>query len=297
MKKILVTGASGFIGRHTLNKLNDFGYEVYAISKQSKIYAECHWSNIDLFHFENVNNLIKTIRPTYLLHFGWSVSPDDYWTSLDNFKWVNASMNLIQTFHKYGGERIVAAGSCAEYDWKYGYLCENVTPLSYTSPYSVSKNSLQQLISSYATTVGISFAWGRIFWLYGPNEDERRLIPSLVKTLIQEKEFICRNGESIRDFLHVSDVADAFVHLLLSPVEGTINVASGQPTKIKDIINHVAEQLGKLHLIKYISSIDETPLVLANISRLKKDLEWQPKVDLEEGINITIEYWKTILGG
>jgi UDP-glucuronate decarboxylase len=297
MKKVLVTGASGFIGRYAIRLLKVYGYEVHAVSKTSQVNENCFWHHHDLFDFDSMYNLTKNIGATHLLHLAWDVSPGIYVNSLNNFKWVTASMNLIEAFHRFGGERIVIAGTCAEYDWSQGVLRENVTPLSYENPYCTSKNALQHLVRIYAKTVGMSFAWGRIFWLYGPYENEKRLIPSAIKNLLEDKEFVCREGNSIRDFLFISDVADALVNLLLSNVEGPVNIASGNQTRIKDILTVVGNQLNKCHLIQYGISADKNPIVAADTSRLKMELNWHQKIDLETGIDTTIQYWKKVLGG
>ncbi|MGG1399784.1 NAD(P)-dependent oxidoreductase [Bacillus salipaludis] len=299
MKKVLITGASGFIGRYAVRLLKEYGYEIHAVSKtpHENDHDKCFWHQQDLFDFDGIYDLTKQIGPTHLLHLAWDVPPSIYINSLNNYKWVTASMNLIQAFQRFGGERIVVAGSCIEYDWTQGLLRENETPLSYENPYSTSKNALQHLVKSYARTVGMSVAWGRIFWLYGPYENQKRLIPSAIKNLLEDKEFVCRDGNSIRDFLFVSDVADALVHLLLSNVEGPVNIASGNETRIKDILTVVGNQLNKRQLIKYSKSFDNNPFVVGDTSRLKMELNWYPKIDVETGIYYTIQYWKKAFGG
>ena len=103
---------------------------------------------------------------------------DDF--SAENFKWLEASISILRNFHQAGGHRVVMAGTCAEYDWNYGYCQEIITPCRPNTPYGVCKNALHELLCSYSKEQKLSSAWGRIFLPYGPDEDDRRLIPSLV---------------------------------------------------------------------------------------------------------------------
>lgn len=130
MKKVIVTGASGFIGRHALNTLIDRGFEVHAISSKSelKISDRCTWHLINLLDSSEIMSLVKAVKPSHLLHFAWYAVPGKYWTSELNFLWVQASLELLRQFRQQGGERVVMAGTCAEYDWNYGYCSELVTP-------------------------------------------------------------------------------------------------------------------------------------------------------------------------
>ncbi|MEK5490505.1 NAD(P)-dependent oxidoreductase [Paenibacillus sp. FSL R7-0297] len=297
MKKVLVTGASGFIGRHTLELLKNSGYEVHALSRKLQIAENYYWHQADILNTFDISKLIEFLRPTHLLHLAWDLPHKNYLSSLDNYKWVSASFNLIDSFNKFGGKRVVVSGTCAEYEWKSNYMIEDVTNLSFQNPYAASKNILQQLTADFAGNVGMSCAWGRIFWIYGPGEDGSRLIPSAIQNLLRNNKFMCRNAQSTRDFLHVQDVASAFVKLLSSDINGRINIASGQPITIRGVLNRVEKIMGKRNLIQYYASKDEAPFVIADTTKLNKALDWFPKIKLDEGIENTLQYWKHSLGG
>ena len=297
MKKVIVTGATGFIGKHSLATLINKGFEVHAITSQTVPIENngCHWHKANLLDTIQIQELISQVKPTHLLHFAWYAIPGKYWTSEQNFLWVQASLELVRQFRESGGDRVVMAGTCAEYDWQYGYCSEYITPKNPSLPYSICKKSLQEMLNSYGELVGLSSAWGRIFWLYGSHEYANRLVPSVICSLLKGEIARCSHGNQIRDFLHVQDVADGFVALLDSDVQGCVNIASGKAITIKEIVYKIADIFGKIDLIELgaiPTSSSEAPLVVANVNRLSNEVGWQPKYDLETGILETINWWK-----
>jgi nucleoside-diphosphate-sugar epimerase len=297
MKKVLVTGASGFIGRHTLKTLLHQGFEVHAVFQRSNlvdIHPSCNWHLANLLDPPQITKLLDIVQPTHLLHLGWYAVPGKYWTAEENFSWVQASLELLEQFRQRGGYRVVMAGTCAEYNWNYGYCSELITPQQPSSPYGICKNALGELLSSYSDLTGLSSAWGRIFFLYGNHEYPNRLVPSVIRSLLNGEPALCSHGNQIRDFLHVQDVADAFVAVLDSEVNGPINIASGRPVLLKDIIYKIANRIGKPELIKFgaiSTSETEPPLLVADTSRLCKEVRWQPQIALETGLEKTISWW------
>lgn len=298
MKRILVTGATGFIGRHCLDPLEKKGYEIHAVSSRSILEdgkKNIFWYQVDLMNFLQVEDLITKVRPSHLLHLAWYTVPGKYWTSLENLKWVQASINLLKTFGENGGQRVLIAGTCAEYDWRYGYCSETITPLAPKTLYGICKHSLQLIVSAFAKQTGISAAWGRIFYTFGPHEHPDRIFPYVILSLLKNQVAHCTDGKQVRDFLYVEDVAEALVEILDSSLSGPINIASGNPIRLRDLIYKIAEKLKKEDLVK-LGSIatpqDEPPFIVGDIHRLKNELGWKPKYDLEKAIEKTIEWWK-----
>lgn len=295
MKKVLVTGASGFIGRHTLEKLKNLGYEVYALAFNQPLNSvDVHWHIVDLFDYQQVSKLMGEVQPTHLLHFAWDVS-SGYLNSANNFDWVSASSNLFECFQKNGGQRIVVSGTCFQYSHKDGLCNEETTSREPNSIYGECKQSLQIILEDFSKKTGISSSWGNVFFLYGENESPSRLVSSVIISLLKNEFANCTEGTQIRDFLYVEDVADAFVRLLDSDIQGAINIGSGNPVQLKDIINTIANILNKTELVKLGARPmpeNEPPQILADITRLSNELNWQPKYSLEEGLLKTIEWWK-----
>ncbi len=299
MMRVLITGATGFIGWQCLPLLIQNGCEVHAVSIDSPERAvdDCgvHWHQLDLLDPVQVASLMSRVQPTHLLHFSWYAVPGKFWSSSENLRWVQASLSLMQNFSANGGKRIVMAGTCAEYDWNYGYCSEYITPLAPTTVYGASKHAVQVILRTYAEQVGLSVAWGRIFFLYGPREHPIRLVASVIQSLLKNETARCSHGNQVRDFLHVQDVGAAFVALLLSNVVGTVNIASGQPVSLKDVILGIADQLNARDLVQ-LGVIPTSPtdpqLLVANTRRLNEEVGWHPTYDLDTGLTHTIEWWR-----
>ena len=295
MKKVLLTGATGFIGRHSISTLLSRGFEIHAISRETSNEQQegVFWYKTDLLDTEIVSKLVSEIRPTHLLHFAWYAVPGEYWTSPENIRWVQASLELLRSFIRHGGKRVVMAGSCAEYDWNYGYCSEYVTPLKPATLYGTCKRSVQDILNVYAKQAGISSAWGRIFFLYGPYEHPYRLVSHVISSLLKNKQAVCSAGTQIRDFMYVEDVASAFVSLLDSSVEGPVNICSGQSVSIRQVVTSIAKKMQCENLVQFGSqSINEPPLLVGDNRRLINEVKWGPSLDLLIGIDKTIAWWQ-----
>ncbi len=297
MKRVLVTGANGFIGLHCLPQLVEHGYEVHALSSKDVEGKEpgIFWHQVDLLNIDQARKVIENLKPSHLLHLAWYTAHGKYWTSEINLLWVQASLSLIQIFAKNGGQRVVTAGTCAEYNWSYGYCSEKLTPLEPSTLYGVCKNSLQLIQTKFSNQIGLSSAWGRVFFLYGPNEHPDRLVAYVIRSLIGGERAKISGGTQIRDFLFVQDVANAFVSLLESNVTGPVNIGSGNPQSLKDLILNVAEILNMDDMIVFgsLKTPDSEPaLLMADVTRLNKDVRWSPVYDLKLGLTKTIDWWQ-----
>ena len=141
------------------------------------------------------------------------------------------------------------------------------------------------------------FAWGRIFQPYGPYEYPVRLVPSVILSLLNDKPARCTHGDQVRDFLYIADVSDAFVALLDSEVTGNVNIGSGEPVSIKELVMQIARRLGKEDDVQFgalPARENEPPFIVADTSRLKKEVRWRQRYPLEKGVMETISWWEKI---
>jgi nucleoside-diphosphate-sugar epimerase len=295
MKKVLVTGATGFIGRHTLLRLEQRGFEVYALtSKQPPPSSSIRWIQADLLHERSFEWLAR-LSPTHLLHLAWNAVPGTFWTTRENVAWLSASLALFEAFAASGGTRAVCAGSCAEYDWKEPVFAEYQTPCLPHTLYGSCKLALQGALALLAKQFRVSHAWGRLFYLYGPHEYKERFVPTLINGLLHRRQVPCSQGTQVRDFLHVEDVADAFVSLLDSDVEGVVNIGSGEGISLKQITEIIAENLRAPGLIQFgalPAPAGDPPRLVPCVQRLKEELKWAPRHTLHSGLASTIDWWK-----
>ncbi|VBB05522.1 Hypothetical protein LUCI_0732 [Lucifera butyrica] len=305
MKRVLLTGATGFIGKQTIPYLLSLGYEVHAVYNHNMITENSSaviWHRANLLDFEVQRRLLAEVAPTHLLHLAWYTQPQLYWNSIENTTWVQASIELVKNFVGHGGIRAVFGGSCAEYDWHYSLCSEKSTPLNPNTLYGTCKDSLQKIVTYMAEDMQFSFAWGRIFFVYGPGEYPQRLVPSVINALLCGKQAQCSHGKQIRDFLYVKDVANAFVTLLASQVLGPINIASGKPVSIQEIVSNIAYKLALPENVQFGAiplDFTEPIAILGDITRISYELGWEPQYMLDAGLQETIEWWKrkSLLGG
>ena len=309
MKRVVLTGASGFIGRHAIQPLLSRGYEVHALGRRSRqtpsVAQEMGngviWHTVDLLEPTQVKAAINAIQPTHLLHFAWYVTHGKFWAAPENLDWVSASLGLLRAFAEVGGRRVALSGTCAEYDWTTGGsrgdgVCnEASSALKPSTLYGTSKHALQMVLSSFAVQQRMSAAWGRIFFLYGPDEAPQRFVSSVIRALLAGQPARMSHGNQVRDFLHVADVADAFVALLDSEVQGPVNIASGQPVTLKDVALELGDYLNQRDCIELgalPAAPNDPPMLVADVGRLRSEVNWQPKFNLTTGLADAVTWWK-----
>ena len=239
---------------------------------------------------------MENVRPTHLLHLAWIATPGTYWTSPDNYRWVAASKRLLFAFARAGGERAVVTGSCAEYDWTAGDVChETDTPLRPNTVYGRCKHELSEWAAAFGRARGVRVAWARLFWMYGPREHPARLVPSVARSLLAGTPALCSAGTQERDFLHVEDVAAALIALTRSSLTGAINIGSGDPVAVRDVIAGVAHACGRTDLVRLgarPAPPGEPPRIIADVTRLRAELGWRPQIDLTTGLRETANWWR-----
>lgn len=288
MKRVLLTGATGLIGKYAIKPLLDVGFEVFAVSSSESAGAGINWIKADLLDFGNIKNLFNQIKPQYLLHFAWDTTPGSYLETNLNFDWVQSSLEMLKQFKQNGGKRAVYAGTCFEYKFQDEPLTE-YGELNPTSTYAKCKNHLNGLCTIYSEKNDLSFGWGRIFYVFGEKENEKRLVAHIIKSLKEDKEVLITAGELIKDYMFAADIAAAFVKFLDTDVKGCVNICTGQPTKVKEVSGIIAKKMGKEHLVKYEDRVsNDAKIILGDTTRLLKEVGYSMKYTLEQGLDIVI---------
>jgi nucleoside-diphosphate-sugar epimerase len=293
-RRILVTGARGFIGRHLIPLLVD-PFEVHAVtSSMLPSYPGVTWHRANLLNRDELLTVVTEVRPTHLLHLAWYTEQGIYWNSPVNLDWTAASLNLLKAFHEVGGRRFVGVGTCAEYSLTGdGPAVEGSTPEGPSSLYGACKLAVARIAQEFAKGAGMQAAWARLFYLFGPGETPNRFVPSIVVPLLRGEPVVCRNPGLVRDYLYVGEAAAALHALLDSEVTGVVNVASGAPISLGDLTALIAERAGATRSIQAGGGSDsaEIPVIAADVTRLSTEVGWHPSRALADAIDQTLAWW------
>ncbi len=288
-----VTGAGGLIGRHACRALEARGYEVIAVSRRGA-------GGCDLLNEAGRRALIETHRPDCLLHLAWVTAHGRFWTDAANMSWLAASADLIARFHEAGGRRVVVAGTCAEYDWSR----DSAAPLAEDAPvapatlYGTAKDALRRTLEAYGRETGLSWGWGRVFFLFGPGEDENRLVPVIARALAAGRPARLGSGRPVRDFWDARNAGAALAALLDSDVQGPVNISSGQGHSIADIARLMARLAGREDLLA-LGALEDRPgepqRLVGDNRRLCDEVGFTAPVGLEEGLRAALVHWRAAL--
>lgn len=284
-RRVLVTGATGLIGRMVVAELKRKRCEVVALGRSTDVPGADLSLVADLLDPHQTEAAIAQAQATDLVHLAWYRGAQNRWSTPLNLDWAAASLRLVRAFADHGGQRVVGLGSCAEYDWSDPILAED-TALNPASLYGKAKAATGTLLMDVADDLGLSLVWARLFFCYGPGEPKGRLLGDLLQGLAAGRPVDCTDGLQKRDFLHTEDVARAIATVLDSDATGAINIASGEATEVRMLIDAAARQMGRPDLINWgaiARPANDPPLVGADVARLRA-LGFQPKFDIETGV-------------
>lgn len=262
MKTILLTGATGFVGRQILNAFSKSQVRIVPVvrtGKESSFQNQLSVGRIvcspDIFQ-ESVKWWAEQCKGIdVVIHAAWYAEPGKYLQSSRNIDCLIGSLNLAKGAAIAGVKRFVGIGTCFEYDLSAGVLSID-TRLNPLTPYAGAKAALYMGLSQWLPAQSVEFAWGRLFYLYGEGEDERRLVPYLHKQLANREAVELTSGEQIRDFLDVSEAGRIIAEVAIGEQRGPINVCSGEPITVRQIAEQIADTYRRRDLLKFGSRPD-----------------------------------------
>jgi len=287
---VFATGGSGFLGRHCLEALVRHGFRVHAVSRTRRDPAAdgITWHLLDLHVREAVEQLMRSLRPSHLLHLAWITTPNHYRYAPENLDWLEASFALLRAFGEQGGQRFVGVGSSAEYDVGAGPCAEEATPIRPASLYGQCKAACWMATKAYARRYGFTAAWARVFLPYGPGDDPRRLIPSLLAALAAGTQIDVSDGSQVRDFVHVIDIAELLARLLAATqATGAFNVGTGRGTSVRQVIELAADHFHARELVRFgaLPRREDEPLSLvADMTKVQREFVWHAGTSIEDGL-------------
>lgn len=295
MKKVLVTGYTGFIGRSVIVELTKRDYEIVGLYHNNMLPEQANMQQVhlDLLDRQQVDDFFVENKFDSLIHLAWYLGPKCHVADV-NLCWLTASLYLLEKFRKSGGKKFLCNGTISEYDFSYGYLQEEKTPLENPSLHGRCKSSLFKIASEYCLLHGIEFRWPRVFNLYGPDEKHSRLMPSVINSMLRGESVKVSECLNFQDYLHVFDTAHAIVDLFESAVQGAVNVCSGSPVQLRTIVEIIAQLThfkGEILWGSIASSLEHSVLIGSN-AKLVCEVGWKQKISLVKGLQLTINWWK-----
>lgn len=254
---VLLTGATGFVGRQVLRALGERGVRVRAVvrdGKQGQIATldgiEAVVTTPHLFA-ENADwwaDVCKGIET--IIHVAWYAEPGKYLQSAKNLDCLTGTLQMAKGAVQARVKRFIGIGTCFEYDLTGGMLSVE-TPLRPLTPYAGAKAAAFMALSQWLPQQGVEFAWCRLFYLYGDGEDERRLVPYLRTKLMAGEPAELTSGNQIRDFLDVREAGRMIVETALSDAQWPVNICSGIPITVRQLAEQIADEYGRRDLLKF----------------------------------------------
>lgn len=298
--KAVVTGAGGFVGSRIVRALSRAGWETYAIVRGPSprlegAVASDRVVRCDLASAAEAGAALASLRPDVCVHAAWYAVPGEYLWSPENDVHQRIGIEVARAAAAAGCRRFVGIGTCLEYAPSDEALTEH-SPAGPTTPYATSKLALLDALLELGAETGMQIAWARLFFLHGPHEDERRLVPSVISSLLDGRTVATTPGDQVRDFLHVDDAAEALRAVATADVTGPVNVASGVATTVRAVVTAIGEILGRRDLLQ-IGALPYPPgeqmVISADNRLLVEECAWAPTYGLEQGLRETVRWWQT----
>lgn len=300
--RVLLTGASGFIGsqvarlvlaeRHPLTILVRPGS---SLRRLGELGGGVELLEGDLKRAASLEERLRANVPDVCMHLAWYAEPGGkcLWAH-ENLDCLTGSLAFLRVLREAGCPRLVIAGTSVEYDTSTGYVTET-SPIRPANLYAAAKHSLFLTASNFDRWSEFEVAAARIFSVYGPWEDPRRLVPYVISKLLVGETCELTRGEQIRDYSHVEDAAGAIWAIAKSSVVGPVNVASSRPVSVASIARKLGELLGRPELLRFgarPSPPGDPQFLVGNTDRLRSEVGFSPRYDLDSGLAHTVAWWR-----
>ncbi len=303
--RLLVTGAAGFVGSQVVQSALERGWEVCGVVRSTtnpqrlKDASLCSLVHCDLDDWASLDSALAANPVDACVHCAWFAEPGRYLGAQENIVSLMNSLTLLRLLAAKGCKRFVGVGSCFEYNPARGYFSED-TPTETTSLYAAAKTAAATVLCPMGEALGVKISWARLFLQYGPGEDLRRLVPSVIRSLLSGEKVRTSPGEQVRDFLHISDVARALIEVTAADLPGVVNIGSGQPVTVRQVVETLANHVARPDLVEFGAlpyRAGDPMFICADATRLKTETGWRPSFTLSSGLLDTINWWKTQVGG
>jgi len=304
IKRVLITGATGFLGSHIAEELVYQGFDVIALKRSTSNLWRCDkfkehikWINCDNL-IDAEPEIVKS-TPEILIHAAWSgvkASERDNW--IDQEKNLSFFVSLLETAKKIGIHKIIALGSQAEYGVFEGDINENYHCNPDTA-YGVSKLCASILLKAFAMQNKIEWLWIRLFSIFGPREGRDWLIPTTINSLLIKEEIVLTPCEQQYDYLFIKDFVAGIISVVKNSDSnsGIYNLSSGKSVKIRDILSFLEDKIASQQQLLQIGALPyRTKQIMhmqGNSDHFFRVFDFHPTYSLYEGLEETIDYYTT----
>ena len=277
--KILLIGASGFIGSAVRKLLDESQHQVILTSRRMRP----GFIRLDAADPLRTRDTLKEIAPDVVLNFSWNTTGDDYLESRQNLDSLTWNLSLFKILNEISLRKIISLGSSAEYESRPVLQGENVLAQSGDSLYADSKIQAFKLLTKMSENSEHSFTWARIFQAYGEGQSNQRLIPSLLRYVRSQEIFYLRQPNTYLDWINVLDIAKSLAFLIENDSPLQVDIGTGKPTSNQQLCSLFSKHLG-LRFEITTDALTQQSFRLANTeSSLYK--ESPPQIDLESYIS------------
>lgn len=250
-KKILITGANGFVGKQILKALANSSKDIAVVLRS----GQSRPSNVSevIFSEDIFKEDVKFWEQAFtdvdiIIHAAWYAEPGQYLHSPRNLDCLEGTLRMAKVASQSGVRRFVGIGTCFEYEQSSNTLTIE-TPLLPTTPYAAAKAAVWVSLSNMLPEFGVEFVWCRLFFLTGENEDSRRLIPYIHKCLKRGDAAILSSGSQVVDYIDVAEAARKISAVALGDVTGAVNICSGVGKSVKEIAIGISAMYGRPDLL------------------------------------------------
>ena len=257
MTCVLITGANGFVGRQIIRSLDVEGIDLITTVREGKENTVSNFKNVkkiitskDLFAEDESWWEEQCKDVDIVIHAAWYVETGKYQDSSKNIDCLIGSLRLAKGAAKAGVGRFLGLGTCAEYDQSQGVLTID-TPLKPLTTYAAAKVSLFTILSQWLPRESVSFAWIRLFYLYGEGEDKKRLVPYVRSQILQGDFVDLTSGKQVRDFMDVIEAGKKIARISLTDQIGPMNLCSGIPITVRQFVEKIADEYGRKDLLRF----------------------------------------------
>lgn len=286
--KIILTGATGFLGKYVHQKLLESKHQVYVISRKPPFGKL--WYQADILNHKETGKIVQNIDADVLVHLAWDVTHGEFWNSPKNIAYAEASKSLFDYFLKAGGKKIISAGTCAEYPTSDKAISENAVSKDKLTQYGYAKREVYDYLNSLIQkSSDLNFTWLRIFGIYGPGENEERFFPKVIRHIKYSTPFEIKTPDCFMDYVYVKDVANFISSCLEGRSIGAVNIGTGESVSLLDLYNILKSYIETKQL-KIFRSIDK-PNSNSRIPDCNKVKNSGFYFSLAQGFSDTVQYF------